>query len=98
MIRQVLIAALFVTLLIYATGFESELESLRAFDDSTIYRLVWEKEQEALAKEAETLETITMVTSRKEKYTCSIPKTIETKQVKNLRTISGIFLIYDEVY
>lgn len=65
----------------YTVSSENELENFRAFDDTTIYRLVWEKEQEALANEAESLETITMITSRKEKYTCSLPKMAETKQV-----------------
>ncbi len=60
---------------------ENDLNYLKAFDDSIIYRLTWEKEQESLLKEVENLPTVTMVTSRKEKYVCSIPKMLETKEV-----------------
>ena len=60
---------------------ENDLNYLKAFDDSIIYRLTWEKEQESLLKEVESLPTVTMVTSRKEKYVCSIPKMLETKEV-----------------
>lgn len=59
----------------------SDLTYLKAFDDSIIYRLAWEKEQENVLKEAEDLETITMISSRKEKYVCILPKMMEKKQV-----------------
>lgn len=62
-------------------AFESDLSYLKAFDDSIIYRLAWEKENENLLQEAESLPTVTMVTARKEKYVCSIPKLLETKEV-----------------
>lgn len=61
-------------------AFESDLSYLKAFDDSIIYRLAWEKENENLLQEAESLPTVTMVTARKEKYVCSIPKLLETKE------------------
>jgi len=59
----------------------ADLTYLKAFDDSIIYRLAWEKEQENVLKEAEDLETITMISSRKEKYVCILPKMMEKKQV-----------------
>lgn len=62
-------------------AFEDDMSYLKAFDDSIIYRLGWEKESESLLKEVENLQTVTMVTSRKEKYVCSIPKMVETKEV-----------------
>lgn len=61
---------------------DNDISYLKAFDDSIIYRLTWEKESESLLKEVENLQTVTMVTARKEKYVCSIPKMLETKQVR----------------
>lgn len=68
----------------FCLAFENDLTYLKAFDDSIIYRLAWEKEQENVLKEAEDLETITMISSRKEKYVCSLPKMMEKKQVIKL--------------
>ena len=66
----------------HCLAFENaDLTYLKAFDDSIIYRLAWEKEQENVLKEAEDLETITMISSRKEKYVCILPKMMEKKQV-----------------
>ena len=60
-------------------GFESDLNYLKAFDDSIIYRLSWDKEDQILKDE--TLEIVPMITSRKEKYLCSLPKMLESKKV-----------------
>lgn len=60
-------------------GFESELNYLKAFDDSIIYRLAWEKEDQILKDES--LEIVPMMTAKKEKYMCSLPKMIESKKV-----------------
>jgi len=72
---------LFLLLLCCSVALENDLSYLKAFDDSIIYRLAWEKEHENLLKEVESLPTVTMVTARKEKYVCSIPKMLETKEV-----------------
>lgn len=77
---------IFILLFIWSWGcfaFDSELSYMKAFDDSIIYRLAWEKENESILKDVETLTTVTMVTARKEKYVCSIPKMLETKQVSS---------------
>ena len=71
-------------------AFESDLNYLKAFDDSIIYRLAWEKEE--ILKD-ETLETISMMTARKEKYFCSLPKMIESKQVNGLQYILLCFVV-----
>lgn len=60
-------------------GFESDLDYLKAFDDSIIYRLGWEKEDQILKDE--TPEIVPMMTARKEKYMCSLPKMLESKKV-----------------
>lgn len=72
-----------VVILCCCTAFENDLTYLKAFDDSIIYRLAWENEQENLLKneEMEALETITMTTARKEKYVCALPKMQKPKQV-----------------
>lgn len=72
---------IFVTLCC-STALENDLTYLKAFDDSIIYRLVWDTKEESLLKEEiSDLETITMVSSRKEKYVCALPKMQEKKQV-----------------
>ncbi|EFX71320.1 hypothetical protein DAPPUDRAFT_308922 [Daphnia pulex] len=71
---------IFLLLLCCSFSLENDLSYLKAFDDSIIYRLAWEKEHESLLKEVESLPTVTMVTARKEKYVCSIPKMLETKE------------------
>lgn len=73
----------FIVLVLFCGSFalENDISYLKAFDDSIIYRLAWEKESESLLKEVESLQTVTMVTARKEKYVCSIPKMLETKEV-----------------
>jgi hypothetical protein len=81
---------IFLLLLCCSFALENDLSYLKAFDDSIIYRLAWEKEHESLLKEVESLPTVTMVTSRKEKYVCSIPKMLETKEVSSI-AISFLF-------
>ena len=54
---------------------------LRAFDDSIIYRLSWDKAPDAPAVDSAPLETVSMVTSRNEKYTCSLPKMNQQQEV-----------------
>lgn len=61
----------------------SDLNYLKAFDDSIIYSLSWEKEQVNLMM-AEPLESVTMFTSNKEKYSCYLPKLSEGKKVSCL--------------
>ena len=75
---------LFLLLLCCSFALENDLSYLKAFDDSIIYRLAWEKEHDSLLKEVESLPTVTMVTARKEKYVCSIPKMLETKEASSL--------------
>lgn len=64
---------------------DNDLTYLKAFDDTIVYRLMWDKEQEDVLKnEADNekeLETITMVTARKEKYVCALPHMQEMKHV-----------------
>ncbi len=84
---------IFLLLLSCSFALENDLSYLKAFDDSIIYRLAWEKEHESLLKEVESLPTVTMVTARKEKYVCSIPKMLETKEVSCI-PISLLFFLF----
>ena len=76
---------------IYTCSAYSELDYFKAFDDSLTYRMHWEKEAANFFNEGnvhESLETISMVTNRNEKYTCSLPKMLESKKVSRLINFS----------
>jgi len=74
---------LLASLFSWCHAFERDLSYFKAFDDSLLYRLNWEKApDENLLKNVDgPIETISMVTSRNERYTCSLPRMLENKQV-----------------